>query len=73
MPASTDESLKFSFSMHGLQQATLRLDSAHWHRGEDAFIAAAEPCRGPRRSTAFLKLGVANTRVSEGRATTASR
>lgn len=42
MPTSTEESLKLSYSLHGLQQATLRLDFAHWHRGEDAFIAAAE-------------------------------
>jgi hypothetical protein len=33
---------KLSYSLHGLQQATLRCDAAHWHRPEDAFIAAAE-------------------------------
>lgn len=33
---------KLSYSLHGLQQATLRCDAAHWHRPEDAFTAAAE-------------------------------
>lgn len=33
---------KLSFGLHGLQQATLRFESAHWHREEDAFTAAAE-------------------------------
>lgn len=33
---------KLSYSLHGLQQAILRCDAAHWHRPEDAFIAAAD-------------------------------
>jgi hypothetical protein len=33
---------RLSYSLHGLQQATLRCDAAHWHRPEDAFTAAAE-------------------------------
>jgi len=34
--------LKLAYSLHGLRQATLRVDSAHWHRAEDAFVAVAE-------------------------------
>lgn len=33
---------RLSYSLHGLQQATLRVQDAHWHRPEDAFVAAAE-------------------------------
>ena len=34
--------LKLSYALHGLHQAVLRLDEAHWHRQEDAFVAAVE-------------------------------
>lgn len=33
---------KLSYSLHGLQQALVRHEAAHWHRPEDAFAAAAE-------------------------------
>jgi hypothetical protein len=42
--STTDEDTakKLSYSLHGLQRATLRLDAAHWHRDEEAFTAVAE-------------------------------
>jgi hypothetical protein len=33
---------KLAYSLHVLQQATLRFDEAHWHRSEDAVTAAVE-------------------------------
>lgn len=34
--------IKLAYCLHGLQQATLRLHNAHWHREEDAFVAIVE-------------------------------
>jgi hypothetical protein len=42
MDADDPRAKKLSYSLHGLRQATLRCSTAHWHRPEDAFIAAAE-------------------------------
>lgn len=42
MDVSDPRAIKLSYSLHGLQQATLRCEAAHWHRPEDAFTAAAE-------------------------------
>ena len=42
MDATDRRAIKLSYSLHGLQQATLRCEAAHWHRPEDAFTAAVE-------------------------------
>jgi hypothetical protein len=42
MDVTDPRAKKLSYSMHGLQQATLRCSAAHWHRPEDALTSAAE-------------------------------
>jgi hypothetical protein len=42
MAARDARDVRLSYSSHGLQQATLRCEAAHWHRPEDTFVAAAE-------------------------------
>ena len=42
MTAQSARDVRLSYSLHGLQQATLRCEAASWHRPEDTFVAAAE-------------------------------
>jgi hypothetical protein len=42
MTSEVPEAVKLAYCLHGLQQATLRFEQAHWHREEDAFVAVSE-------------------------------
>lgn len=42
MDVNEPRAKKLSHSLHGLQQALVRHEGAHWHQPEDAFTAAAE-------------------------------